>query len=112
VTVTARHSVSARPCPLLYEQLWLWKQNRVVTRQYVLNCAAVGTAFAASRRYVFAQRLPVPADGQGHASVEVGLEDDVSPIPAVAPLDQLLDSGVSPNGYSESYRGNDITVDR
>lgn len=110
VTLAAVRTVPARPCPLFYEQLWLWKQQRVVTEQYVLNCHPVGAAFAAGRPARFAMRLRVPAAARGRASVEWGLEDAVVPVPRLAPLNELLNAGAGPSGYSAGYRGNDLDV--
>jgi hypothetical protein len=78
-------------CPVFAEQLWLWKQDQVVTRQYVLNCRT----FPAHGRTVFAMRLRVPEQSRGSASLEWGLEDRAAPIPPLVSDNELLGGPVN-----------------
>ena len=95
--------VRARSCPHFYEQLWLWKQDVVITHQFLLNCRPIGDVFAAHSTSVFEMRLEVPRDLKGSADIDWGLEDRMAPIPTRVSMNELLNSSVGVNPYSSSH---------
>ena len=109
VTNRSANEVRTSTCPLFYEQLWLWKQNLVITHQYVLNCRGL-EALASRSTTLFEMRLAVPRDARGNADIEWGFEDRAAPIPVRAPMSPLLNGPVGVEPWSSGRTTLQVTA--